>query len=196
MHKYDKIYKLLLRYQKFGIEKTDNGTILVGHPNYLPNNWRLVEIYPPLLPNDIVLLREECAIDIPKSYEDFLVNFGNGFNFLSGTLALFGLRKIVGRSLEASRQPFALKLPNNSERMLIKHCKESFFFIGSYDWNGSRLYIDKASDMVYFCDRYDATPLLSWDSLEAMLTAELTRLYSLFTEDGRQIDESISTLPL
>lgn len=196
MNKYNEITKLLFRYEKFGIERADNGTILIGHPNYLPKNWRLVEIYPPLSSDDIVVLREECAMDIPKPYEDFLVNFGNGFNFLFGTFALFGLRKIDGRSMSASRQPFALKLPNNTERGLIKNNQESNFFIGSYDWDGSRLYIDTKTNRVYFCDRYDATPLLAWNSLEDMLIAELTRLYTLFTEDGKQISKNRTTLPL
>lgn len=196
MNKYYEIKKLLFKYAKYGLEQTDNGTIWVGHPAYLPENWRLVEVYPTLSSDDIIVLAQECENDIPKPYELFLLNFGNGFNFLWGTLALFGLRKIEGRSKEASRQPFSLKLPNKTERKLIKHNKESYFFIGSYNWDGSRLYIDKKSNRVYFCNRYDATPLFAWDSLEDMLVSELTRLYSLFTEDGRQIDENRTTLPL
>ena len=196
MDKYNRIKELLYRYEKYGVETTSNGTILIGHPDYLPELWRLVEIFPKLDDKDIDKIREECAMNLPYTYEKFLRTFCNGFNFISGTLSLFGLRKIEGRSIEASRQSFALKLPNNTERCSIENVRDSYFFIGSYDWDGSRLYIDKDTEKVHLCARYDATSLLSWDSLEDMLIAELTRLYSLFTEDGRQIDESRTTLPL
>lgn len=33
-----------------------------------------------------------------------------------------------------------------------------FFFV-SYDYDGSKLYLDTSDDKIYYCDRYDATPL-------------------------------------
>ena len=46
MNKYLEIEKLLFRYDKYGTELTDNGTILIGHPNYLPKLWWLIQLYP------------------------------------------------------------------------------------------------------------------------------------------------------
>ena len=56
--------------------------------------------------------------------------------------------------------------------------------------------IDKKTKKVHFCAPDDATPLFTWNSLEDMLISELTRLYCLFTEDGRRINKAKSTLPI
>ena len=188
--------KLLYKYEKYGVEVTEKGTILIGHPDYLPELWRLVEIFPKLNNTEIEILEKECEIEIPKSYKKFLTEFSNGFIFLFGVLALDGLKRIMDRSITSERQPFSLKTTNKDERWCVENVKESYFFIGSYDWDGSHLYIDKETEKVHFCSPDDATPLYTWDSLEDMLISELTRLYTLFTEDGRQIDKSKSTLPI
>ncbi|MBR6041851.1 MAG: SMI1/KNR4 family protein [Paludibacteraceae bacterium] len=196
MNKYLEIEKLLFRYDKYGTELTDNGTILIGHPNYLPKLWWLIQLYPKLEENDIKVLEKECDMPIPHQYKEFLLHFANGFDFQNGDFTLYGLRKILGRSIEASRQPFSLKTPNRSERNLIKNVKNSFFFIGSYSWDGSRLYIDIDTQKVHLCSRYDAKSLYEWNNLEDMIISELTRLYSYYTEDGKPINEHISNLPI
>lgn len=129
MNKYLEIEKLLFRYDKYGTELTDNGTILIGHPNYLPKLWWLIQLYPKLEENDIKVLEKECDMPIPHQYKEFLLHFANGFDFQNGDFTLYGLRKILGRSIEASRQPFSLKTPNRSERNLIKNVKNSFFLL-------------------------------------------------------------------
>lgn len=196
MDKYEKIKKLLYRYEKYGVEVTENGTTLIGHPDYLPKHWRLIMIFPKLKSSEIEVLENECEMSIPNSYKNFLMNFSNGIDFINDTLSLFGLRKTLGRTLEAARQPYALKTPNRDERCCVKNTKETYFFIGSYKWDGSRLYIDKETEKVHLCAPNDATPLYTWESLEDMLVSELSRLYTLFTEDGRRIDKSKSTLPI
>lgn len=196
MGKYEQIKELLYRYDKYGVEVTENGTILIGHPDYLPEHWRLIMIFPKLKSEEISLLEKECGTSLPDSYKYFLMNFSNGLDFINDTLSLFGLRKIAGRTIEASRQPYALKTPNKDERGYVENVKDSYFFIGSYKWDGSHLYIDKETEKVHFCSPDDATPLYTWDSLEDMLISELTRIYTLFTEDGRRIDKSKSTLPI
>lgn len=121
---------------------------------------------------------------------------GNGLDFINDTLSLYGLRKIAGRTLESARQPYALKTPNKDERWCMENVKDSYFFIGSYKWDGSHIYIDKATEKVHFCAPDDATPLFTWNSLEDMLISGLTRLYCLFTEDGHRINKAKSTLPI
>ena len=49
---------------------------------------------------------------------------------------------------------------------------------------------------ICYFDRYDATPLKSWDSLSAMLTSEIERIFGLFDADGHCIDEDVPTTPV
>ena len=196
MNKYEQIRKLLYKFEKYGVEVTENGTILIGHPDYLPEHWRLVMIFQKLETEEIDILENECGTSIPHSYKNFLTNFSNGLDFINDTLSLYGLRKIAGRTLESARQPYALKTPNKDERWCMENVKDSYFFIGSYKWDGSHIYIDKKTEKVHLCAPDDATPLFTWNSLEDMLISELTRLYSLFTEDGHRINKAKSTLPI
>ncbi len=66
INKYEQIMKLLYKYEKYGVEVTEKGTILIGHPDYLPELWRLVEIFPKLNNTEIEILEKECEIEIPK----------------------------------------------------------------------------------------------------------------------------------
>ena len=69
------------------------------------------------------------------------------------------------------------------------------FISGSYDYDGSRLYMTH-DNKVHYCKPNDATSLLTWPSLEEMLESEITRLYKLFDDKGVMYDESASTLPV
>jgi len=194
--RYKKIKDLLYKFEKYGVKRLENGAVLIGHPDYLSEHRWINEIYAPLNEHDIEVLEKECNTSIPDDYKFFLKNFANGINVLSDCFSLDGLRKELGRTKDASRQPYALKIPNVMERFLVGNTKESYFFIGGYSFDGSLVYIDKETDKVHFCKDYDATPLYTWNSLEDMLFSEITRIYTLFTEDGRKIDENRSTLPI
>ena len=56
--------------------------------------------------------------------------------------------------------------------------------------------ISTLDDKIYYCDRYDAAPLISWDSLSAMLTSEIERIFGLCDADGLCIDEDVPTTPV
>jgi hypothetical protein len=99
------------------------------------------------------------------------------------------MRRVLGRTDEASRQPFALSTPNSYERP--KNSKNSYFFIGFYSWgDGFEVYLDSNTNQVYCCNRHDATPLIEWESFEVMLTSEVERLISLHDENGIRKDET------
>ena len=68
-------------------------------------------------------------------------------------------------------------------------------FIGSYDWDGSLLYMT-TDEKVHFCNRDDSTSLFIWDSLSSMLISELKRLYNIFDSHGIQIDDTQVTTPI
>ncbi len=121
-------------------------------------------------------------------------NGSNGLNVFVGEFSLYGLRKDLGRTIEASRQPYSPDIANIYERP--KNAEKSYFFIGGYKWDGSNLYIDTKTNLVHFCDRWDATSLYKWNSFEEMLVSEIKRLVKLFGENGKITDAKLYTTPV
>ncbi|MDD6487601.1 MAG: SMI1/KNR4 family protein [Spirochaetales bacterium] len=189
---YEEIKEKLMKFKDLGYEERE-GCCLIGKPEYLPKLAWLIVIMSPLKNDEILLMEEKYSIKIPPVYKNFLQDFGNGLDIFTGTLSFFGYRKHYKRDETAILQPFALDIPNVYERP--KNAKDTYFFMGFYDWDGSELYIDTETNHVHFCKRDDATSLYEWNSFEEMLTSEIDRLLKLFTEDGRPIDENQSTLP-
>lgn len=191
--KYKMIYNLLNKFSNLGKKNTDNGDILIGNPSEQKPYWWLNIIYRKVDENQVCELEKLLDTSIPESYKDFLINFGNGLDILDGTLALYGYRLNNSRVL-GNYQPYSLRTPNISERP--KNAKQNYFFIGTYNWDGSNLYIDKETGKVHFCARRDAKSLYEWASLEDMLLEEIPRIYKHFTDDGKELDETVSTLPV
>lgn len=192
----NKIYRdLIYRFQNQGIEESQStGAILIGKaPHIAPEAW-LNTLYPPLSKNDVQALEKELGMEIPIDYKKFLLDVSNGLDILVGTFCLDGLRRNYKRSTDESRQPFSIITANIRERP--RNAADDYFFIGGYDWDGSYLYIDKRTSIVHYCDRDDATSLFQWETFEQMLISELKRIYSLFDERGRKIDEDLYTTPI
>jgi len=182
------------KFEYLGSEVCENGAVLIGRtPNIAKFAWSH-SIYKPLTDEEISKLSNDLKTDIPESYKRFLQEYSNGLSFFVSTFYLDGLRKDGGRSIEASRQPYSLILSNLKERP--KNAKESYFFIGGYNWDGSHLYIDKADGKVHFCARWDATSLYSWNSFEEMLESEILRIIPLFDENGVKLDKDLFTTPI
>ena len=190
---YEAIKEKLMKFKGLGYEERE-GCLLIGKPSYLPKFAWLVTIFAPLDKEEFTLMYNTYSIKVPFVYKEFLTNFSNGLDIFSGTFSLEGYRKHYRRDESAILQPFALDISNVYERP--KNAKDSYFFIGSYDWDGSTLYIDTDTNHVHLCKREDATSLYEWNSFEEMLSSEIDRIFSLFTDDGRQIDENQSTLPI
>ena len=108
-------------------------------------------------------------------------------------LNLYGLQGELHRR-SGALGPFSLEIPNCYERP--RNADEDCFFIGSYSYDASRLYMRRDGEQVYYCARYDATPLLQWDSFSAMLTEEIQRLRSIHDPQGRLQVERVKTLPI
>lgn len=193
--KFDLIRTLLLKYSAFGCEKTKNGATLIGHPSYLRDNWWIVVLFHILTDDYIKEIEKICSIKLPASYVYFLENVSNGLVFQFGTFYLYGYVTIFNRDIE-NRQPFDIFTPNVDERDFYSNLKQNMFIIGGYNEDGSQLYIDTLTGRIYLCSECDSAPLYSWECFEDMLISELTRLYSLYTEDGRPIDSEKTTLPI
>lgn len=172
-----------------GYEVLDDGTTLFGRvPERGPQAWLHI-LYPALGNEEITDLKNQLG-EIPEPYESFLRKT-NGLNLFSGALSLFGRRANYSRKGEV-RQPYDLALPNLKERFTKNF---NAFFFGFYNWDGSRLYIDRSSSEVYWCPRYSTDPLKSWPSFPEMLQSEVLRLSTLFDERGRQVAPEIPTTP-
>ena len=187
------IVKLLNSYRILGEKRIGNGTYLIGHaPHIAPNAW-LHSIYPGLNLDEIKELEGMLNKPIPDCYQSFLRQY-NGLKIFNTTFCLDGLRRNYNRNFDDVWQPFDIRTPNISERP--KNTPNHFFFIGGYDWDGSLLYIDTHTDKVHLCHRDNATSLHEWDDFELMLESEILRIINLFDSKGKEIDSSMSTLPI
>lgn len=195
MNYFAEIKNELFEFKHLGEETVaETGALLIGRaPHVAPQAW-LHKIYPVLSNDDIAKLETDLRTTIPNEYKHFLQHCSNGLNVFVSEFSLDGLRKQLGRSIAASRQPYGLDIPNVDERP--ENAKDSYFFIGGYSWDGSKLYIDKETKKVHYCARWDATSLYQWNSFEEMLLSEVKRLINLFDENGVIINENLFTTPV
>lgn len=145
----------------------------IGKAPHIAEYAWLNVMYPCVTETEVCDLEKRLGVAIPKVYKDFLMNVSNGFDIMNCTLALHGCRTSYDRS-----------------------DLDSWYLLGTYEYDGSKLYLNTLDDKIYYCDRYDATPLKSWDSLSAMLTSEIERIFGLFDADGHCIDEDVPTTPV
>lgn len=185
---------ILMSYDNLGEKKLKDGTVLIGKaPHIAPMAW-LHSIYPPLSESDINILEDQIKKIIPEPYKEFL-KVSNGLNVFNTTLSLYGLRKNYNRDVEINVwQPFDIIVPNTIEKPIDSADKA--FIIGSYDWDGSYLFINTANEKIYLCSREDITPLFEWANFGEMLNGEIKRLSNLFDRDGKELNIDSSTLPI
>lgn len=190
----NRLEELLYKFKELGVHQVSNGAILIGRaPHIAPEAW-LNKIYPKLNGVDLDELEVCLKTEIPQPYRKFLSEISNGLNILVAEFSLDGLRRNYDRSVDGSRQPFSLEIPNIHERP--RNAKKNHFFIGGYSWDGSKLYIDKETNKVHYCDRWDVTSLYEWDSFEEMLLSEVERIYALYDSNGVKINEDMWTTPI
>lgn len=137
---------------EFNRISTSDGATLYGEFLWSGRKNYFLEKYSASNSNDIKSLN----MAIPQVYEDFLL-LSNGLNFMNDALALYGIKKNFDRNVKGLFQPYSLILPNIDER--IRDSKSSFFYIGAYGWDGSRLYIDIENNKVFRCSRKSSKPL-------------------------------------
>lgn len=194
MDTYQTLNDVLFDFDFLGTERCENGTLLIGRAPHIAELAWLHSIYPTLNKEDINHLEKELNQKIPDSYLRFLTEYSNGLGIFVSKFSLYGLRKQLGRGLDAVRQPYSIITPNTHERP--DNAKNSYLFIGGYSWDGSKIYIDTETNKVHYCDRWDATSLYEWSSFEAMLNYEIPRMISLFDKNGVIINDDLYTTPI
>jgi hypothetical protein len=186
--------ELIYKFENLEKGSSSDGAILIGKAPFIGTKAWLNIMYPVLSDKEIVWLESELKTTIPEDYKQFLSDFSNGLIILSSTFSLYGLRRQINRDIKANvRQPYSILTPNIFERP--KNAKDNYFFIGGYNWDGSHLYIDKETNRVHCCERWDATSKMQWTSFEEMITSEIKRLYLLFDHEGKEIDRDQKTIP-
>jgi len=191
---FEKIREKLKKYKNLGELRLKNGSILIGHLPAEGINAYCHSLFKPLNESDIKTLEKELKMSIPNDYAFFLTQYSNGIRFFMRCFALDGLRKQLGRDLEASAQPFALSDANVWERP--KNSKPSYFFIGGYGYDASSIYIDADTNKVHYCARRDATSLFEWENFEHMIVSETERIFSLYDDKGNRLVSGEETLPI
>ncbi len=191
---YQTIISKVMKFSDLGLERSEvTGAIKIGRAPHVAPLAVINCLYQPIEDKDVRFIEKETGLKIPSAYKYFLTHISNGLNLFVDTLSLYGLRRFNGRSLDFAWQPYSIIEYNTSE--LPKKITNDMFIIGSYDYDGSRLYMTH-DNKVHYCKPNDATSLLTWPSLEEMLESEITRLYKLFDDKGVMYDESASTLPV
>ncbi len=155
--------------------------------------WKTIHrIFVPIGNGEVSLLEKELHMSLPKDYSWFLRNVSNGLDLYNTTLCLYGKRTHYDRA-RSEPQPFNIITPNTYERP--RNATSDMVFIGSYYWDGSRLYIDKTDNSVHFCSSDDATSKKKWDNFYSMLVEEIDRLKCLYGSNGERYNENVCSLP-
>lgn len=183
-----------MRFSHLGVTHSKNGALLIGKAPHIAEYAWLNIMYPCITEAEVCDLEKKLGCAIPEVYRDFLMNVSNGLNVMNCTLALHGCRTSYNRADFESRYPFNIEDVQKSERP--KNATPEMFFFASYNYDCSKLYLNTSDNKIYYCDRYDATPLKSWDSLSAMLTFEIERIFGLFDADGHIISRMAPTTPV
>jgi len=164
-----------------------------GHiPQIAPEAYNIYT-FAPLTDEQLALLERVLNREVPKQYRTFLTHVSNGMHIFSRCLNLYGLQGVLDRRGDF-QGPFDLSIPNVYERP--SNADGNYFFLGSYSYDGSLLYIKDDVSTVYYCARRDATPIKEWPSFSDMLIEEIQRLKSLHNADGILKSTRRSTLPI
>ena len=164
-----------------------------GHlPRIAPEAYNIYT-FAPLTEEQLALLERVLNREVPKQYRTFLTHVSNGMHIFSRCLNLYGLQGVLDRRGDF-QGPFDLSIPNVYERP--SNADASCFFIGGYSYDASNLYMRSGSQKVFYCPRWDITPLKEWNSFSEMLIEEIQRLKSLHGADGMLKSTRRSTLPI
>lgn len=184
----------LMRFSHLRVTHSKNGALMIGKAPHIAEFAWLNIMYPCITEAEVCNLEKKLGCAIPEVYRNFLMNVSNGLNVMNCTLALHGCRTSCNRADFESRYPFNIEDVQKYERP--KNATQEMFFFASYNYDGSKLYLNTSDNKIYYCDRYDATPLKSWDSLSEMITSEIERIFGLFDADGRISNRMAPTTPI
>lgn len=175
----------------FGKITLSDGTELLGELPRVGASAYLHVIFSALDVKDLEGLEAKLHRPVPAPLAKFLLRH-NGLIAYQGALAISGYRRDFSRD-PSKRQPFDI-LEGNTYSRVPGACAGDFF-IGSYNWDGSLLYLRDDSIKVFRRSKRDPAVLNIWPSLDQMLNEEVLRISLLFDEFGHEKSEDMPTSP-
>lgn len=187
------IVNKLKEYENIGFKKNDDGTLLIGKvPHVAPFAWFHI-IFPPLLPESIILLQQHLKLEFSKELFYFYTHM-NGIDLFSTSLSIYGQRKSYDRTNFHNPEPFDILTYNFENRPL--GFKKDFLIIGGYSWDGSFIVLDIKCNKIRRVDRDSCKILNTWNTLEIYFLLEVNRLAALYDDNGKKINPNEPTIPL
>lgn len=193
MDTFNKVLSTLETAGATGEKTLKNRVKLIGNISQVGPEAYFHIIFPELNNAEIAKIENTLGTELPVQYVEFLRK-ANGAILFGGNFSLYGLRTSFVREGEESYQPFSIETPNIKERP--KDALSDWIIIGGYRQDGSRLYIDKNSGMVYRSERTRASHQLnSWKDFWSMLDAEVDRMSKLFDVSNQIIGSEDDLVP-
>jgi hypothetical protein len=168
------------------LEKKDlrDGTLLLGRvPSRGPDAWHHI-LFRGLTSPEILRVEQMVGLHLPQQLKEFFSAF-NGVSLFSDSLSIYGLRSAHDRT-SLHPEPYGIDTTNSFER--LRGAPESAIFLGFYASDGSHLYLDSDTGVVYHCGRFDPLPLSRWPDLRTMMLSEVRRLLGHYTADGQRTE--------
>jgi hypothetical protein len=140
-----------------------------------------------------LLAKVSAKLRFPKPVVDFLA-VQNGAMLFSGSISVYGV--VEEGTLLNRRDPFSLP-PFNIEQETSGWSvdPERLLVLGGYQFDGSRVCIDRVDSHIYVYQPKARQPGASWPSLEQWLSEEIARLSALFDREGRLVGSEAATGP-
>lgn len=193
MQSLDSILRILNRWEGLGAKITKNGDRLIGHIPHVGSMAYLNIVFGPLTKVQISEIVNIIGHALPNDLERFYL-LANGGSFFD-SIEIYGLRRDYDRSISDNvYQPISMDYLNVTDKVDGK--LENMTFFGSYNWDGSKLFMLNEDQRVFMCSANSAAHILhEWPNFEQFLLSEMQRLSKLFDSNGKIKDEDSPTIP-
>ena len=108
----------------------------------------------------------------------------NGLSLFSGALCVYGIRSHYIRDESAQFQPFDLIHHHEEHLRVWPNPNYSSVFFGSYCQDGSGVYAETESPIVYRLIRGETKPANEWPDIKTLLESEYERIRKRFNLEG------------
>lgn len=173
------------------VRQMSNGVCLIGRLPSVGSAAYLHAVFPPVPLEEFQESPSLREARLPLEFREFLTEC-NGVILFQGALSLYGFRRRISRDPEL-REPFSWDERNTMNRP--QGAQARHFFIGSFNWDGSLIYLDADNPGVFRRALRDPAPLNRWDSIWVMLEVEISRIGQLFDRFGNELNENVPTAP-
>jgi len=177
------LHEVVAEGRRLGERRLGNGTELIGHvPHVAPEAWLHI-LFAPIEAQGVSAIRDALSHSLPSDYLEFL-QVHNGLRLFSGDLWMGGHRKNYARSGDFMWQPFCV-VQENREYESIEDGGE--FIIGGEERTGATIRYRIKDGGIFKYNQRGKKPTCGWESLECMLSSEVSRLSLCFDSSGKRV---------